>query len=37
MACSAPSNISVPGMQGSFLKWPAKNQWSGRMATVALR
>ena len=35
MAWSAPSNMSVPGMQGSFLKWPAKNQWSGRMASRA--
>ena len=29
MACRQPSNISVPGMHGSFLKCPSKNQSSG--------
>ncbi len=37
MACTQPSNIRVPGMHGSFLKWPSKNQRSGVIASVARR
>ena len=32
-----PSNISVPGMHGSFLKWPRKYQSVGAIRVAARR
>ncbi len=37
MACRQPSNMRVPGMQGSLWKWPAKYQSSGAMGASARR